>query len=217
VAAVIRTATSSPFLTRLATALAVRQPAPAAEPGAIWAAVALVLAAAPDSILLIRRAERSGDPWSGQVGLPGGRRDPADADLLTTAIREATEEVGVLIPREACIGVLDDVAPRTPVLPPVIVRPFVFALETRPELSLNREVASAHWVELDQLTSPGILRPYTISLRGEPRTFPAYHVHDLVVWGLTERILSSLVDVASTAPQESSAPPDSLRHSPFSS
>lgn len=216
-AAVIRTATSSPLLARLATALAARHPAPAAEPGAIWAAVALVLAAAPDSILLIRRAERSGDPWSGQVGLPGGRRDPGDADLLTTAIREATEEVGVLIPRKACIGVLDDVAPRTPVLPPVVVRPFVFALDARPELSLNGEVASAHWVELDQLTPPGILRPFTITLRGEPRTFPAYHVHDLVVWGLTERILSSLLHVASPTAAESSAPSNSLRDSPFSS
>jgi 8-oxo-dGTP pyrophosphatase MutT (NUDIX family) len=199
VAAAIRTGIKSPLLDRLSAALAVLQPTPADEPGAIWAAVALVVTPAPDSILLIRRAERSGDPWSGQIGLPGGRRDPKDADLLTTATREAAEEVGVLISRAACIGVLDDVAPRTPVLPPVVVRPFVFALDRRPALSLNPEVASAYWVELTQLTAPGILRPFSITLRGEPRTFPAFYVHDLVVWGMTERILSRLVQVVSTA------------------
>jgi 8-oxo-dGTP pyrophosphatase MutT (NUDIX family) len=103
------------------------------HPDAIWAAVALVLVPHPDSLLLIRRAERSGDPWSGQVGLPGGRRDPDDATLLSTAVREAVEEVGVHLPANACLG--------------------------------------------------------------ELRSFPAYHLEDLVVWGMTERILSKFIEI----------------------
>lgn len=195
-AAVTRTPTSSPRLHRLAASLAALRPIVANDANAIWAAVALVLVPAPDSLLLIRRAERTGDPWSGQVGLPGGRRAPNDPDLLETALREAAEEVGLRLARGTCIGTLDDVAPRTPVLPPVVVRPFVFVLPARPELILNPEVASAHWVEVDRLHSPQTIRPYSISIRGEARTFPAYHLDDLVVWGMTERILTRLIQVA---------------------
>ena len=195
-AAVTRTPTSSPRLHRLAASLAALRPSVANDTNAIWAAVALVLVPAPDSLLLIRRAERPGDPWSGQVGLPGGRREPNDPDLLETALREAAEEVGLRLARGTCIGALDDVAPRTPVLPPVVVRPFVFVLPARPELILNPEVASAHWVEVDRLHSPQTIRPYSISIRGEARTFPAYHLDDLVVWGMTERILTRLIQVA---------------------
>lgn len=195
-AAVTRTPTSSPRLHRLAASLAALRPIVANDANAIWAAVALVLVPAPDSLLLIRRAERPGDPWSGQVGLPGGRREPNDPDLLETALREAAEEVGLRLARGTCIGALDDVAPRTPVLPPVVVRPFVFVLPARPELILNPEVASAHWVEVDRLHSPQTIRPYSISIRGEARTFPAYHLDNLVVWGMTERILTRLIQVA---------------------
>ncbi len=158
--------------------------------------MALVLVPDPDALLLIRRAERVGDPWSGQIGLPGGRQHLTDVDLLETAIREAAEEVGIVLDRPACVGVLDDVAPRTPVLPPVAVRPFVFALPRQPSLALNPEVASAHWIALDRLRHPSAIRPYSLTLRGEQRTFPAYQIDELVVWGMTERILSCFLQIA---------------------
>ena len=65
------------------------------DPSLLWAAVAIILTPQPDSILLIRRADRSGDPWSGHMALPGGRREPSDSDLAATAIREVAEEVGI--------------------------------------------------------------------------------------------------------------------------
>src|ERR1017187_10973735 len=66
------------------------------------AAVAIVLARSPEeSILLIRRAERQGDPWSGHWSFPGGRRDPQDPDLLHTALRELDEECGIRLERQS--------------------------------------------------------------------------------------------------------------------
>lgn len=185
----------TPLEARLARALAGYLPSRADDPALSRAAVAVIAAPNPDSILLIRRAERAGDPWSGQMGLPGGRSGPADGDLLDTAIREANEEVGVVLPPESLLGTLDDVAPRTPHLPPLMVRPFVFALGAQPEIQPNAEVAEFHWVAIETLLDPGAYRPVRIELRGLTREFPAYHVGPIPVWGMTERILAPLVDL----------------------
>lgn len=165
-------------------------------PDARPAAVALVLLAQPEhgtEILLIRRAERADDPWSGQIAFPGGRQEASDPDLLTTAIRETREETGVDLTAAERLGVLDDLYPRTPTLPPVIVRPFVFALTARPPLLPSDEVQRAFWVPLAHFTEPGVQREVALTLRGAKRTFPAYLVGDGendVMWGMTERILT---------------------------
>lgn len=167
------------------------------DPAAQRAAVALVLVDSPGGpeALFIRRAERPADPWSGQVALPGGRRDPRDADLLATAIRETREETGVDLAPAERLGQLDDVHPRTPVLPPVVVRPFVFALPARPPLALSDEVRAAFWEYLPRLAEPGVRRDVTLSVRGVERTFPAYLLREDIIWGLTERILTSFLEL----------------------
>jgi 8-oxo-dGTP pyrophosphatase MutT (NUDIX family) len=191
------TAPLFPSLAALAERLARRTAIEASEPERRWAAVALILAPDPSSILLIRRAERAGDPWSGQVGLPGGRRAPEDADLVETATRETVEEVGIDLTRARRLGVLDDVAPRTPTLPPIAVRPYVFALPGRPPVRLNPEVASCHWVELSALARPDASRLATVTVRGNLLEVPAFMLEGMVVWGMTERILASLLQAIS--------------------
>jgi len=165
---------------------------PERAPGASPAAVALILLEGPQGLetLLIRRAERADDPWSGQVALPGGRRDPADADLLGTAIREAHEETGVDLSTAERLGVLDDLYPRISTLPPVVVRPFVFALASRPTLVPGVEAARVFWLPLARLTQRGVRRDLTLAVRGVERTLPAYVIDETVIWGMTERILT---------------------------
>ena len=173
-------------------------------PGASPAAVALVLLAEPKhgiEILLIRRAERSDDPWSGQIAFPGGRKEASDPDLLTTAMRETGEETGVDLSTAVQLGALDDLYPQAPTLPPVVVRPFVFALTARPPLTRSDEVQRAFWVPLEHLREPGVQREVTLTLRGAKRTFPAYLVGDggnEVIWGMTERILTPFLVLTQT-------------------
>lgn len=175
-------------------------------PDARPAAVALVLLPVSAGgggleILLIRRAERADDPWSGQIAFPGGRQEASDPDLLATAIRETREETGVELSTAERLGTLDDLYPRTPTLPPVVVRPFVFALATRPALVPSDEVQRAFWMPLAHLSQSGVRREVTLTLRGAKRTFPAYLVGngDEVIWGMTERILTPFLDrVANT-------------------
>lgn len=179
-------------LARLRERLTDHQPLVDADPSLIWAAVAIVLVPEPDSLLLIRRADRTGDPWSGHMALPGGRREPDDSDLLATAVRETFEEVGIRLTREDLAGCLDDVVPRTPVLPPVAVRPYVFVLTVRPVLTLNPEVDTAGWVPADRLLREDTHHLVRLDVAGQSRQVMAYQLEDGLVWGMTERIISDL-------------------------
>lgn len=167
------------------------------DPTLARAAVALIVAPEPDAILLIRRAERPGDPWSGQMGLPGGRSSAKDADLLETAKRETREEVGIALSGGDLVCALDDVAPRSPHLPPLMVRPFLFVLNRRPSVVPNVEVADHLWVDWESLLHPDSYRPFSLLLGDAIREFPAYHVGPVPVWGMTERILAPLVRLLS--------------------
>lgn len=183
----------TPLHARLAAALSGRTARTVEDPSLARAAVGVLFVPDPDALLLIRRAERAGDPWSGQMGLPGGRSGAGDVDLLQTATRETREEVGIDLAPAELIGALDDVAPRSPHLPPLMVRPFVFFLPRRPVVIPNAEVAAHHWVALEALLHPDAYRPVTIQLGAATREFPAYHVSPVPVWGMTERILAPLV------------------------
>ena len=170
------------------------------ESGMIAAAVAVVLHDGNDGIeaLFIHRAVRAGDVWSGQIAFPGGRRDPGDADLLATAIRETMEEVGVDLSSAERLGVLDDLYPRTPVLPPVVVRPFVFALTSRPPVVVSSEVQDAFWVSFRALQAPGVAGTVTVDHPGIPRrAMPAYTLGNHTIWGMSERILTPLISLVS--------------------
>jgi 8-oxo-dGTP pyrophosphatase MutT (NUDIX family) len=159
------------------------------------AAVAVVLRHADSvvELLLIKRSERDDDPWSGHVALPGGRFDPADATLQDTAVRETREETGIDIARDGIVlGMLDELRPRTPVLPPIIVTPFVAIV--RPDVSIepSDEVASAFWVALSSLADPTLTVESDVTARGATWRVPSYLLGGHIVWGMTERILRNL-------------------------
>ncbi|MBS1240821.1 MAG: hypothetical protein H6R40_248 [Gemmatimonadetes bacterium] len=170
--------------------LARRSPTVETDPGFAQAAVALICVPDPDSILLIRRSERPGDPWSGQMGLPGGRRGDSDHDLLATAVRETEEEVGIRLSSEDLVGALDDLTPRTILLPRIVVRPYVFRLPRRADVRHSPEVAATAWVGLDHLLGPGIYGDWDVEAGGRRMQFPGYRLSEGVVWGMTERILT---------------------------
>ena len=159
-------------------------------------AVALILTPGPLGLeaLFIRRAERPDDPWSGHIALPGGRREPGDADRLATAVRETKEEVDVALPASALLGVLDDLAPSTPRLPPLVIRPYVFGLVPRPDARLSEEVAGVMWLPLSKLAS--CEGKAVVPMRGETREVECYAYGGVVIWGLTYRILSGFLKLA---------------------
>lgn len=166
--------------------------------GAREAAVALLVRPHEElELLLIKRAENEGDPWSGHVALPGGRRDPSDVDLLHTAIRETAEEVGISASRDLeFINALDEVSPRNPRLPPLIIAPFVFAVprDTTPVIDTS-EVEAALWVPLSALRDESAASELLITMEGGARSFPSLRYGDYVIWGLTHRILIQFLEL----------------------
>ena len=145
-------------------------------------------------ILFIKRAVVARDPWSGHIAFPGGRLEVSDGSLEHTAIRETREEVSIDIEQHGLvIGQLDDLAPRSPRLPPVIVRPFVAVVPASVEITANPEVADAFWTTVSTLASVAARAEHELTVDGAATRFPAYAVREHIVWGLTERIVTQLL------------------------
>lgn len=170
---------------------------PAEERPRSEAAVALVLhpgASGQAELLFIERARQPGDPWSGQMAFPGGRRHAEDAHLAHTARRETEEEVGLSLGEP--IGRLDDVSgTRHPHISPLVVAPFVYQLPERGPLALNHEVADTVWIPLEWILDPRSAVPYRLRRAGYENTFPAFRYDRYTVWGLTYRMLGNLAVV----------------------
>jgi 8-oxo-dGTP pyrophosphatase MutT (NUDIX family) len=185
-----------PDVQRLRAALARRPGVPidASDGSRRLAAIALVLKpgdVGDPELLMIKRAEAEGDPWSGHVACPGGRMEPGDHDLEQTAIRETWEETGVDLARDGrVLGALDDISPRTTVLPPIIVRPFIAVVKPEVDIVQSSEVAEAFWVPLAALRERARWGTALITVRGYGEREVAVFRHgEYTVWGLTERVL----------------------------
>lgn len=112
-------------------------------------------------MLFIKRAGRPGDRWSGHTALPGGKRDPEDADDVSAAIRETREEIGLDLTSAIACGNLPEriVATTWGKEALMVLCPFVFVLpSSKPPALLPQptEVASIHWVPLRALLSPSL-------------------------------------------------------------
>jgi 8-oxo-dGTP pyrophosphatase MutT (NUDIX family) len=165
-----------------------------APSGDHWlAAVALVFCAPADEpaeLLFIERALKEGDPWSGHMAFPGGRREGTDPDLVATSVRETREEVGLEL--GAPIARLDDFANAR--AGSLVVSPFVYQLDARPKLAPNREVQSTVWIPVPWLLHPDAAVDYEISRESQKLVFPAVRYDRYTVWGLTYRILANLFE-----------------------
>ena len=156
------------------------------------AAVAIVHArGAADSVLLMRRAEREADAWSGHWSFPGGRREPEDRDLLHTALRELEEECGIRLARERLEAALPPAVARRRVGRFLLVAPFLFSVDDELPPALDpQEAVEAVWVPLSVLRDPArhALRPVP-GLPPEVR-FPAIDLNGVPLWGFTYRLIT---------------------------
>jgi 8-oxo-dGTP pyrophosphatase MutT (NUDIX family) len=164
-------------------------------------------AAAPDPhVLLMKRADRAGDPWSGHVSFPGGRFEAGDADLRATAIRETREELGIDLAGAGFLGALEPIVTTgrsTRPLPATAVAPFVF-VETAPLAPVpGPEATSVFWLPIARAAAGAFDGELQYNHLGVPMTFPCWNYEGYVVWGMTFRMLRTLIETVA----ETVAPP----------
>jgi hypothetical protein len=163
------------------------------------AAVALMLQLREGElgVLMIRRAEREGDPWSGQMAFPGGRMEREDVNGLAGG---APGDCGGDRPasgrREPCLGRLSELNASTRRFArwtgdhPLRVPP-----PARGELHLNYEVQEVVWVPLEFLLNPDNRSEMTWERGGVRLKMPCYDFEGRRIWGLSLRMLDELMDV----------------------
>ena len=144
------------------------------------------------STLLIHRVERISDPWSGQIGLPGGRIEKFDASTQEALEREVREEVGLELSEEGeLLGLLSVGHPGRRV--EMRVQPWVHGLHRRPNVTVGPEVQHAFWVPLSKL--PSLKGTSEVEIRGTRILVEAFLVDGRVVWGFTYRVLNELLAI----------------------
>jgi 8-oxo-dGTP pyrophosphatase MutT (NUDIX family) len=160
-------------------------------------AVALILRMEPagPAVFFIERAIDDRDPWSGNIGFPGGRVGPGDRDLSHTAERETMEEVGIALAGAERLGRLPDIVGAHL---PVRVACFVYLLDSVGPVTLNAEVNDAFWVPLAVLADPARQLTAQVDFAGDVIAAPAIRLplaDKAVLWGITYRLVKQFLDI----------------------
>lgn len=166
------------------------------EPRSGRAAVAIMVREGSEAteILMIRRATREGDPWSGHMGFPGGRRDPEDASNFSCALRETREEIGVDLSQWGTpLGELSDVNTGwRKDRPEMLVTPFIFQVSELPVLTPNYEVDDVVLVPLHFLMNEANREPLEWDWKGKKMETDSYLYDSYRIWGLSLMMIDEM-------------------------
>ncbi len=160
-------------------------------------AISLRLGVSGPEMRMIQRAVREGDPWSGHMGFPGGRKDASDATDVACAKRETREEIGFdLDTYGELICQLSDVntgwrADR----PEMLVAPFIFRVDSTPDFELNHEVDDTLWVPLSFLLDDANRSRHQWDWRGEVLESDAFTYDNRLIWGLSLMMIDELLEI----------------------
>lgn len=147
------------------------------------------------TVVLARRTERV-PHHKGQICFPGGSRDPGDADLLETALREAGEELGIRREDVEILGTMDPVLTVTG----FSIQPFVGRIAPKADFRLDDfEMEEVFDAPLSIFGEFDRYRHAEATFRGEPNRVYFFDYGTHVIWGATAMILRRLAVLAQQA------------------
>ena len=154
-----------------------------------WATVGIIVRWDNDELetLVVKRAIAEGDPWSGDMAFPGGKKMVGDANLRETVKREVMEETGIDLSKAIFLGYFPEML--TSIRPGSTVLPQVYLYGGRPEINLNSELTNYYWVHLSTL-----IPNRRIALVKGKET-PVFDLSEYKIWGLTYRMLNIILSM----------------------
>lgn len=170
------------------------------------AAVSIIYRKGEDGgeVLMMLRADRKGDPWSGQMGFPGGRMESRDRHTLMTAQRETEEELGIPVAAYSpCVGRLSDLSAggRHRKIKQLIISPYVFVQQEPFNIRINHEVKEAVWIPLKLFKDPQNRQYFSMNWQNKSLNLP-YYMHDnYKIWGLSLMMIEELLKLLDDWPK----------------
>lgn len=165
-------------------------------PGHRKAAVAMIISGmeARWKMLFIERATHPGDPWSGNIGFPGGKVEKDDADARHAAERETMEELGIDLGSARYLGRISDLDGAHL---PVLLSCFVYGVDKSDlDFSMSEEVKDVFWLTIEELTDPERHAMHQFTFAGDLFESPCIRLpyeDKPVLWGLTYRMVKEFL------------------------
>ena len=128
----------------------------------------------------------------GEISFPGGVVDEEDLELISTALREAHEEIGLKKSDVQIIGILDDIVTITEFIVTPIVGLFPYPY---PFKVSEVEIAELIEVPLSSLLHEECFSEKEIIRGGQKEVIYAYQYEKHLIWGATARILKQFLDL----------------------
>ncbi len=148
-----------------------------------------------DCHLLFTKRSEEVKYHKGEISFPGGVVDEEDSELISTALREAFEEIGLKESDVQIIGVLDDIVTITEFIVTPIVGLFPYPY---PFKISEVEIAELIEVPLASLLDEECFSEREIIREGQKEIVYAYQYEKHIIWGATARILKQFLDLISS-------------------